>query len=91
MPAEWALCIVVPIIKGKGDIRNSSRYRTVKLVEHGMKVVEMVLEKMLRRIVSVHEMKFGLMPVRGTIDVVFILRRMQEEHNAKGKKLLTSV
>ena len=45
MPAEWALCIVVPIFKGKGDIRNCSCYRTVKLLEHGMKVVEMVLEK----------------------------------------------
>ena len=24
MPVEWALCIVVPIFKGKGDIRNCS-------------------------------------------------------------------
>ena len=27
------------------------------------------------------------MPERGTIDAVFILRRMQEEYHAKGKKL----
>ena len=27
------------------------------------------------------------MPERGTIDAVFILRRMQEEYYAKGKKL----
>ena len=27
------------------------------------------------------------MPEKGTIDAVFILRRMQEEHHAKGKKL----
>ena len=26
MPDEWALCIVVPIFKGKGDIRNSGCY-----------------------------------------------------------------
>ena len=53
MPAEWSLSIVVPIIKGKGDIRNCSCHRAVKLIEHGIKVVERVLEKRLQRIVSV--------------------------------------
>ena len=43
MPAEWALSIVDPIFMGKGDIRNSSCYRAVKLLEHGMKVVKKVL------------------------------------------------
>ena len=32
-------------------------------------------------------MQFGFMPERGTIDAVFILRRMQEEYHAKGKTL----
>ena len=32
-------------------------------------------------------MQFDFMPVRETIDAVFILRRMQEEYHAKGKKL----
>ena len=53
MPAEWALSIVVPIIQGKGDIRSSSCYRAVKLLEHGMKVVERVFVKVLQKIVSV--------------------------------------
>ena len=38
-----------------------------------------MLEKSLRIIVSVDEMQFGFMPERGTIDAVFILRRMQEK------------
>ena len=42
---------------------------------------------MLHRIASVDEMQFGFMPERGTIDAVFILRRMQEEYHAKGKNL----
>ena len=45
MPFEWALSIVATIFKGKGDIRNCSCYRAVKLFEHCMKVVERVLEK----------------------------------------------
>ena len=72
MLVEWALSIAVPIFKGKGDIRNCSCYRAVKLLEHGMKVVERVLLKRLRRIVSVDKMQFGFMPERGTIDAVFI-------------------
>ena len=43
MPAEWVLSIVVPILKGKGDIRNWSCHRAVRLLEHGMKVVEKLL------------------------------------------------
>ena len=39
MPAEWVLCIVVPII------RNYSCNRAVKLLEHDMKVVEKELQK----------------------------------------------
>ena len=45
MLAEWALRIVVPIFKGKDDIRNSGCNRAVKLLEHGMKVVKRVLKK----------------------------------------------
>ena len=45
MPAEWALSIVAPIIKWKGDVRNCSHNRAVKLFEHGMKVLERVLKK----------------------------------------------
>ena len=48
--------------------------------------VERVFLNRLRRIVSIYEMQFGFMSERGTIDAVFILRRMQEEYHAKGKK-----
>ena len=38
--------MVVPIFKGKGDIQDCGCYRAVKLHEHGMMVVEFMLEKM---------------------------------------------
>ena len=86
-PAELSLGIVVPIFKGKGDIRNCSCYLPVLLLEHAMKVVESVFEKRLCRIVVFDEMQFGFMLERGTIDAVFILRRMHEEYHDKGIKL----
>ena len=36
----------------------------------------------------VDEMQFGFMPERGTVDAAFILRRMQEEYQPKGKKVV---
>ena len=55
---------MAPIFKGKSDIWNCSCHSAVKLLEHGMKVMERVFEKRLCIIVSVDEMQFGLMPNR---------------------------
>ena len=85
VPHEWALSIVVPIFKGKGDAMSCMAYRGVKLLEHAIKIVEKVLERRLRRRVKV-EMQFGFMPGKGTIAAVFILR-LQEEYLDKEKKL----
>ena len=34
MPDEWALSVLVPIFKEKGDVLSCSSYRGVKLIEH---------------------------------------------------------
>ena len=66
---------------------NCIAYRGVKLPEHAMKIVQKVLERRLQRMVKVDEIQFGFMPGKGTIDAVFILRRLQEEYLDKEKKL----
>ena len=45
-------------LQGKGNIRNCCCYGAVKLLEHGMKVVERLLEKRPHRIMSADEMQF---------------------------------
>ena len=45
MPDELALRIVVPTFKTKCEIRNCSCHGAVKILVHGTKVVERVLEK----------------------------------------------
>ena len=37
--------------------------------------------------VDLNEMQFGFMPKRGTMDALFIVRRLQEEFREKDKKL----
>ena len=45
MPDEWQTKVLVQIFKGKGDVRNYSTYRKVKLLEHAIMIVERVMEK----------------------------------------------
>ena len=52
--------VVVPIYKGKGDVMNCGAYRGVKLLEHGMKIVERVLEKRIRALVEVDDSEKSL-------------------------------
>ena len=52
-----------------------------------MKIVERVLERRIGTLVSLNEMQFGFMPGKGTVDAIFIVRRMQEEYQKKDKKL----
>ena len=66
---------VIPIYMKKGSVMDCASYQGVKLLEHGMKVVERLLEKRLRRLVKVDQMQFGLSG-RSTMDAVFILRKM---------------
>ena len=52
-----------------------------------MKIVEKVLERRMQCMVKVDKMQFGFMPGKGTIDAVFMLRRLQEEYLNMEKKL----
>ena len=85
MPDEWVLSVVVPIFKEKGDAMSCGAYGGVKLLEHAMKIVEKVQERRTRPVVKLEEMQFDFMRGKGTIDAVFILRRLQEEYLDKEK------
>ena len=88
MPEERKTNVVVPIFKAKGDAMSCGAYRGVKLLKHAMKIVERVLDKRIRCLLNINKMQFGFMYGRGTIDALFILRRMQKKDQGKGKKLL---
>ena len=49
MPKSWKRSSVVPLYKGKGNVLKCGNYCTIKLLEHGMKVVQCVFEKRLRK------------------------------------------
>ena len=56
-------------------------------MKHSLKVLERILDHRIRKMVKVDEMQCGFMPGKGTIDMMFIMRQMQEKYSGKGKKL----
>ena len=74
MPREWRESILVPIFKNKGDAQNCSNYRGIKLISHGMKIWERIVEARLRGLVRISEEQFGFMPGKSTVEVIFALR-----------------
>ena len=87
IPDEWKTSVVVPIFKGKGDVMNCGSYRGFKLLDRGMKIIERVLERRIRALVDFDEAQFGFLPGKRTTDALFLVRRLQEEHPAKYKKM----
>ena len=81
--------MVVPIFKGKDYVMSWGSCRGVKLLEHAMKIVERVLERQIRTLVNLNKMWLGFMQGKGggSVDAIFIARRMQEECQKKDKKL----
>ena len=84
---EWKLSLLVQVFKGKGDPLNSNSRRGIKLLEHVFKMYEKVLDRRLREVIDIDKMQYGFMPRRGTVDAVFVLRRINEKFRAKDKKL----
>ena len=87
MPESWKRSTVVPLCRGKGNVLERGNYHTVKLLEHGMKVVECVLEKRLRKMVEIREEQYGFVAGKGITDVIFILRQLQEKYLENDKEL----
>ena len=83
IPKDWQLSTLIPLYKGKGDPLECGSYRGIKLLEHGMKVFERVLERRLRSKVNISETQFGFMPGKGTTDAIFIVHQLQEKYLEK--------
>ena len=87
MPESWRKSDLIPIFKGKGDVRSCGNYRSIKLLEHGIKVAERIFERRLRKVVKLDEMQMVFMPNRGMTDAIFIMRQLLEKYEMAGRDL----
>ena len=87
IPQDWQSSVIVNCFKGKGDALERGNDRGLKLVDQVMKVIERVIDKLLRERIDIDEMQFGFVPGRGTTDAIFLLRQLQEKYLGKRKNL----
>ena len=87
MPESWKRSTVVSLYKGKGNVLECGNYHTSKLLEHGMKVLERVFEKRLRKMVEIREEQYGFVAGKRTINAIFIQRQLQEKYLENDKEL----
>ena len=52
-----------------------------------MKVLERIVNGLIRQLVSINDSQFGFVPGRGTTDAIFVVRQLQEKCLAANKRL----
>ena len=87
IPIDWQESFIVNLYKGKDDALNRGNYRGLKLIEQVMKVLERVVEGLIRQRVEIDEMQYGFMSGPGNTDAICIVRQLQEKHLPANKPL----
>ena len=87
VPTDWEESFIVCLYKGNGDALDRGNYRALKLTEQAMKILEMIVDGLIRQVVSIDDSQFGFVPGRGTTDAIFVVRQLQEKYLAVNKRL----
>ena len=87
VPSDWEQSFIVCLYKGKVDALERGNYRGLKLTEQVMKVLERIVDGLIRQVVSIDDSQFGFVPGRGTTDAIFVVRQLQEKYLAANKRL----
>ena len=59
---EWRRSVLVPLYKGKGNIKKCRNCWGIKLMSHTMTLWERVIEPRIKKEVTIAEQQFGFMP-----------------------------
>ena len=78
MPSKWDDNFIISLFKAKDEALDRDNYRSLKLTEHVLKMVERFMEVIIRDLMNCDDIQSGFMPGRGTTDAIFVLRQIQE-------------
>ena len=87
VPSDWEQSFIVCLYKGKGDALERGNYCGLKMTEQNMKILERIVDGLIRQLVSIDDSQFGFVPGRGTTDAIFVVRQLQEKYLAANKRL----
>ena len=85
VPSDWVVCLY----QGKGvwGALERGNYRGLKLTEQVMKVLERIVDGLIRQLLSIDASQFGFVPGISTTDAIFVVRQLQEKYLAANKRL----
>ena len=87
VPTDWEENFIVCLYKGKDDALDRGNYGGLKLIEQAMKILERIVDGLIRQVVSIDDSQFGFVPGRGTTNAIFVARQLQEKYLAAHKRL----
>ena len=73
MYSDWELSYTLNLYKEKGDSLERESYRGLKLLDHVMKIMERIIESIIRKRVEIDNKQFGFMRERGATKTQFPL------------------
>ena len=80
-PLTGEQSFIVCLCKGKGDALERGNYCGLKLTEQVMKILERIVDSLIRQLVSIDNSQFG------TTGTIFVVRQLQEKYLAANKRL----
>ena len=83
IPNDWEMSFILSLYMGSGDALDRGSYRGFKLTEHVMKVMEKIVDEIIRAMIDIDEMQYAFVQGRGTTDAIFITRQLQEKFLAR--------
>ena len=87
VPYDWEQSFIVCLYKGKGDALDRGNYRGIKLTEQAMKILDRIVDGLVRQRVCIDDFQFGFFPGRGTTDVIFVVQQLQDKYLEVNKRL----
>jgi len=90
VPETWKNSNIVTIYKNKGERSECGNSRGISLLSHGGKILTKIMLKRLMAHISekiLPETQCGFRPGRGTVDMLFLARQLQEKCREQNKPL----
>ena len=88
VPTDWEQSFIVCLYKGMGDALDRGNYQGLKLTEQAMKILERIVDALIRKVESIDDSQFGFVPGRGTTDALFVVRQLPNKYLAVKKEAL---
>ena len=81
------ICDLATAIIRDGKVQTDWEQSFIVCLYKAKKILERIVDGLIREVVSIDDSQFGFVPGRGTTDIIFVVRQLQEKYLAVNKRL----